>query len=212
MRADFPLVLDACVLAPAGVCDLYLRLAEEPRLYSPRWSQEILDEVHRTQIGDLNWPESLADYWRSEVTKAFPEALVTGYEAVVPQCTNHPKDRHVLAAAIKAPAYAIVTFNLRHFPKSALEPYAIVAHHPAQYLCTLYDMAPGVVTGKVFQMALDRGIEPQELLWRLRRSLPRFADYFALQQGWTLREPSPAPAPTPEPASEPSPEPAPDEP
>lgn len=36
MRANDPVVLDACVLAPFGVCDLFLRLAEEPRLYCPR--------------------------------------------------------------------------------------------------------------------------------------------------------------------------------
>jgi hypothetical protein len=36
MRADFKVVLDACVLANFGVCDLLLRLAERPRLYLPR--------------------------------------------------------------------------------------------------------------------------------------------------------------------------------
>lgn len=46
MQADFQVVLDACVLANAGLCDLFLRLAEPPRLYLPLWSQEILDEVH----------------------------------------------------------------------------------------------------------------------------------------------------------------------
>jgi hypothetical protein len=33
MKADFRVVLDACVLANFGVCDLLLRLAERPRLY-----------------------------------------------------------------------------------------------------------------------------------------------------------------------------------
>jgi hypothetical protein len=42
MRADFKVVLDACVLANFGVCDLLLRLAERPRLYLPRWSEELL--------------------------------------------------------------------------------------------------------------------------------------------------------------------------
>jgi hypothetical protein len=70
MRADYPVVLDANVLAPALVCDLYLRLAEEPRLYSPRWTVDILDEVHRTQLGKLDWPEDLANYWRDEVKRS----------------------------------------------------------------------------------------------------------------------------------------------
>ena len=68
MQADFPILLDACVLANVGVCDLYLRLAETPRLYLPRWSATILEEVKRTQMTKLKrpFPEELADYWRQE--------------------------------------------------------------------------------------------------------------------------------------------------
>lgn len=33
MQADFKIVLDACVLANIAVCDLFLRLAEKPRLF-----------------------------------------------------------------------------------------------------------------------------------------------------------------------------------
>lgn len=40
MRADFKVVLDACVLANHGVCNLLLKLAEKPRLYRPCWSEE----------------------------------------------------------------------------------------------------------------------------------------------------------------------------
>lgn len=42
MHADFPVVLDTCVLANYAVCDLVLRLAEPPRLYLPRLFQQIL--------------------------------------------------------------------------------------------------------------------------------------------------------------------------
>lgn len=38
MRADFKVVLDACVLANYGVANLLLSLAEKPRLYLPVWS------------------------------------------------------------------------------------------------------------------------------------------------------------------------------
>ena len=72
MRAVSPVILDANVLAPFSVCDLYLRLAEEPRVYSPRGSSDILDEVRRTQIEKLSWPNHLANYWRDQVTAAFP--------------------------------------------------------------------------------------------------------------------------------------------
>jgi hypothetical protein len=38
---------------------------------------------------------------------------------------NDPKDRHVLAAAVRANAEVIVTFNIRDFPEPALKPYDI---------------------------------------------------------------------------------------
>jgi hypothetical protein len=99
-------MLDACVLANAGVCDLFLRLAEPPRLYLPCWSGTILDEVRRTQIEKLKrpYPPELADYWRQEVTRAFPEAFVSGHEPLLPVMTNDEKDRHVVAAAVKCGA------------------------------------------------------------------------------------------------------------
>ena len=34
--------------------------------------------------------------------------------------TNHPKDRHVLATAVRTGAQTIVTFNLKDFPEAAL--------------------------------------------------------------------------------------------
>ena len=52
------MVLDACVLADFGLCDLFLTLAETPRLYQPVWNREILDEVQRTQTGKLGWPRA----------------------------------------------------------------------------------------------------------------------------------------------------------
>lgn len=177
MHSDFPVVLDACVLANGRVCDLYLRLAEPPRLYTPLWSQAILEEVHRTQTTKLKNPYTveLADHWRGEVTCAFPEASVEGWESLVPTMTNDEKDRHVLAAAVKAKASLLVTFNLRHFQPAALRPFGIEAVHPQDYLLTLWSMNPAVVMGKLAGMARDQEVELQDVLIRLGRSVPRFS-------------------------------------
>ncbi len=177
MQADFKVVLDACVLANAGVCDLFLRLAEPPRLYLPLWSRKILEEVHRTQTEKLKhpYPPELADYWNQEVTRAFPEASVMGYEPLLPVMTNKEKDRHVLAAAVKGGASLIVTFNLRDFPVVALDPWDIEVCHPQDYLLTLYSMNPGVVMGKLAAIAQEDGHDLQDVVIHLGKSLPAFS-------------------------------------
>jgi predicted nucleic acid-binding protein len=130
--ANYRVVLDACVLANHGICDLFLRLAERPRLYSPIWSNEILDETTRTHVTKLNWPQDLADHWRNEVQKHFAEALIEDASCLEPVLINDVKDRHVLATAIRAGATTIVTFNLRDFSATALAPWEIQAVHPAE--------------------------------------------------------------------------------
>lgn len=56
--------------------------------------------------------------------------------------TNDPKDRHVLAAAVRASAEVIVTFNLRDFPDSAVKPYDVAAVHPDDFLLDQLDLYP----------------------------------------------------------------------
>lgn len=177
MQANFRVVLDACVLANAGLCDFFLRLAEPPRQYLPLWSDEILDEVQRTQTTKLKrpYPDSLARYWRAEVSAAFPEAIVTNYTHLVPIIATDEKDRHVVAAAVKGRASVIVTFNLRHFPAAALKPWDIIACHPQDYLLTLYSMNPAVVMAKLTAIAEDKHEELQDIVLRLGNSVPAFS-------------------------------------
>lgn len=53
-----------------------------------------------------------------------------------------PQDRHVLAAAIRAQARVIVTFNMRDFPPGALVPYSVDALHPDPFIAQWLDVAP----------------------------------------------------------------------
>ena len=43
--------------------------------------------------------------------EAFPDASVTGYQDLALAMKNHEDDRHVLAAAVRCGAHAIVTDN-----------------------------------------------------------------------------------------------------
>lgn len=185
MHSDFPVILDACVLAVGSLCDLYLRLAETPRLYTPVWSTKILEEVHTTQTTKLNpaYSVELADYWRNQVDLTFPEATISGWEPLLPAMKNDEKDRHILAAAIKARASVIVTFNLKHFQPSVLKPLGIDAVHPQDYLLTLWSMNPGVVMAKLAAIASDEKIEIQDVLIRLGKTVPRFSCQISQDMG-----------------------------
>lgn len=75
-----------------------------------------------------------------------PDALVTGFDALVPTLSvSDLGDRHVLAAAIHGGADCIVTFNLKHFPSQALSPYQIEAIHPDDFITQLLDASPELV-------------------------------------------------------------------
>jgi hypothetical protein len=70
---------------------------------------------------------------------------------------NDPKDRHVLAAAVMIDAEYIVTANLRDFPAYALEPYAIDALHPDDFLCDLLDAEPERLVEVIIKQAEATG-------------------------------------------------------
>jgi predicted nucleic acid-binding protein len=175
MRADYPVLLDACVLANFGVCDLLLRLAERPRLFVPYWSESILAEVRRTQVDKLNWKPELADYFQQQVRLSFPAAIVSGFEPLVPILTNEIKDRHVLAAAIHGKCPLILTFNLRDFPEASLKPHSVSVSHPGDYLEVLYGMAPEQVMATLGAIATKRGMEVEDVLIQLGKTLPGFS-------------------------------------
>lgn len=175
MRADFKVVLDACVLANYGVANLLLLLAEKPRLYRPLWSNEILAETRRTQVGKLGWEERLADHFQTQLRTQFPESMVTGYEHLVGDCVNDPKDRHVLACAIHSGAELVLTFNLKDFKEEALAPWGIGPVHPQNYLLTLFELEPLLVMHQLGAISEKRGMAVEDHLIDLGRFLPTFA-------------------------------------
>ena len=106
--------------------------------FNPRWSEEIQDEWTRNILAnraDLTSAQMV--HTRDAMKRAFPSANVTGYEPLIAQLTNHPKDAHVLAAAIQGNAECIVTFNLKDFPAAALAPYRVEAIPPDEFALSL---------------------------------------------------------------------------
>ncbi|MDB4353970.1 PIN domain-containing protein [Akkermansiaceae bacterium] len=177
MRADFKVLLDACVLVNFPVCDLILRLAEPPRLFLPVWSDEILEETSRAQKNKLHWPEKLVEGFRSELGNHFPDSECNDYSHLIESLDNDPKDRHVLAAAIRAGSQLILTFNLKDFPRESLQPWGVAAKHPQNYLLSLYSMEPQIVVQKIAEIAAEKHREFDEHLLHLGKFLPAFASH-----------------------------------
>ena len=90
--SDFVVLLDANVLVPAALRDTLLRLAEEPRLYRPRWSEPILGEVSRTLERKLSRSQAETARLRNALEEHFPEAWVRGFEGFSGASEIDPKD------------------------------------------------------------------------------------------------------------------------
>jgi hypothetical protein len=95
---------------------------------------------------------------------------------------NDEKDRHVVAAAVSCGASIIVTLNLRHFRNEHLEPWGVVALHPASFLSALYRQEPAIVMTKLREQASDRSRSLLELLRILSRTVPEFVELISSTQ------------------------------
>jgi hypothetical protein len=73
----------------------------------------------------------------------FPDARVTSYmEELISSMTNHPKDRHVLAAAVAGRADILVTENLKDFPPAAVAHLGITVAGQDDFLSGLLELYP----------------------------------------------------------------------
>ena len=126
-------VLDACVLVPISLCDIMLELADAG-LFQPLWTKEILAETRKSLVEKTGVPTEKVERRMGYMVAAQPMAAVAGFESLIPSMGNHPKDRHVLAAAVHAGCPTIVTVNLADFPASALAPHGVEAVSPDEFL------------------------------------------------------------------------------
>ncbi|MGK3122814.1 PIN domain-containing protein [Candidatus Pantoea formicae] len=145
-HSPYPVVLDACVIYPNMLRDLLMRLGLSG-LYMPKWTATIHDEWQRNLV--RNKPEVTSEKVKrieALMDKALPDALVTGFEPLIPGLSLPDEDdRHVVAAAIKCNAEVIVTFNLKDFPAKSLDVLEIEAMHPDEFILDLIDLNRALV-------------------------------------------------------------------
>jgi predicted nucleic acid-binding protein len=111
-------------------------------LFKARWSEAINEEWTRNLL--QNNPQLDSSKVARIVllmNKAVGDWEVSSFEELIPSLSlPDENDRHVLAAAIKANADAIITFNLDDFPESCLSPHGIEALHPDDFVLDLLDL------------------------------------------------------------------------
>ena len=176
----FVALLDANALYPAYLRDALLRLAEA-EIYQVRWSHQILDEMARNVLENHpDLPEERIERLVRTMERAFPAAMVTGHESLIPSMTNDPKDRHVMAAAVRGGADVIVTSNVRDFPSEACEPYDVDVQTPDEFLQYQWEIGNPDFLLEVFEDWASHLKNPpltlEELLERLARVAPNFGE------------------------------------
>jgi hypothetical protein len=130
-------VVDACVLYPAPVRDLLLRLANAG-LYRARWSERIHEEwisgllENRPDLARENLERT-----RDLMNRAIPDCLVPLDRMYVDYGLPDPDDNHVLRAAITCGSSLIITYNLPDFPESILQNHSVSAMHPDAFVLQL---------------------------------------------------------------------------
>ena len=131
MEQPVTAVYDANILYPAPLRDLFIRLAQAG-LVRAKWTEIIHDEWSRNVLKDNpHLSEQRLARTRTLMNEAVRDCLVTGYEELIDSLTlPDPDDRHVLAAAIRASAEVIVTYNLTDFPAETLARFDIEAQLP----------------------------------------------------------------------------------
>lgn len=148
--ATFTALYDSCVLYPAPLRDLLMRLALTD-LFRARWTAQIHDEWMRAVLGNRpDLKREQLERTRALMDSHVRDCLVTGFEPLIEGLNlPDPDDRHVVAAAIRTRAGVIVTFNLDDFPNDYLGQFGLSAQHPDEFITHLIDLSPGAVCAAV---------------------------------------------------------------
>lgn len=138
----FAVLFDACVLYPAPLRDSLMRLANLD-LFKAYWTDAINEEWINALVREGKYSREALERVCFLMDSHVPDAKVEGYECLIEGLSLPDKDdRHVLAAAIKCKADAIVTFNQKDFPAEYLQTFHIEVIHPDDFIYYQIDMAP----------------------------------------------------------------------
>jgi predicted regulator of Ras-like GTPase activity (Roadblock/LC7/MglB family) len=170
MISTFTAVFDANVLYGQRIRSLLMYLTMSG-LFRAKWSADIHREWMTAVSDNTGHDIASLESTRDAMDRAVPDALVTGYEGLIPAFNlPDPDDRHVLAAAVRCGASAIVTFNLKDFPASELEQYGIHTKHPDEFIMDVDGLAPGVVAETAKMDRLHYPVSADDYIDGIRRA------------------------------------------
>ncbi|MFD7153034.1 hypothetical protein ACFV9C_00460 [Kribbella sp. NPDC059898] len=152
--------LDANVLRGQLQTDVLLTLADY-QTFAPRWSAEVLDEVRRNRPEGV--PETKIQRRLDTMNRAFPRAMVSGYQHLEPQMQADSKDKHVLAAAVHSTSTVLVTENVKDFHPPTTGPHAMPVQKLSNFLNEIADENPERTVAAMREMISRTGKEPNTL-------------------------------------------------
>lgn len=159
----FTVIYDANVLYPFHLRDILIRVAQAGLVHA-RWTDEILDECFDNLIEQRPELAERLRRTRRLMDESIRDVRVQNYENLINGLKlPHDEDRHVLAAAIKAGAQVIVTFNTKHFPPEAIDPKGIQemeAQDPDTFLFNVIDLNPQAVAKVIREIEADLQSRP----------------------------------------------------
>jgi hypothetical protein len=135
MSSNFTVIYDSNILFGSFLRNVMIHLAQAG-IYRAKWTNDIHNEwMPRLMEKYPNVRVEDAQRIRGLIDASVPDCLVYGYKRIIPGLElPDAKDRHVLAAAIKAGAQVIVTRNISHFPHKILSEFDIEAQHPDDFI------------------------------------------------------------------------------
>ncbi len=158
----YAVVVDANVLYDAAARDLLIRFAIRGSV-RVRWTEHILDECfHALRSNRPDFREDRLIRMRKLMCDAAPDCIITGHEPLV-EAIQLPDigDRHVVAAAIKSDAQAIVTFNTKDFPSESIARYHLEVIHPDDFFVNQIDLDPIAAVHVIQELARDLKAPPK---------------------------------------------------
>ncbi|WP_052915593.1 PIN domain-containing protein [Mycobacterium haemophilum] len=133
--SGFRVVLDTCVHGPY-------------RQSGSAVNPNVTEERAAARIRDMN--------------HAFEDAMVVGWEPLEGCIVGlpDPDDRHVVAAAVRGNAAAIVTDDDKHFPDDVLEPWGLHAVTADEFLLDALDLSKSGMLSCLIEMVEKRNHPP----------------------------------------------------